>query len=429
MNSVSLSRVTPTSILAQPFINIQRVLQLQLEITPVTHPYLTQDGKKIQLWKHPKYIIIASVTDNDKKLVIVPGTRLRNSLNPSETPENLLKNLESHPNLNWDFVFDVHSLSITIWPHLEAAGKDKGTISRPVAIKGSPLRYTSEEELIKLLLRNGYTPKFGDPNAFVNEEKGIEAHIDRAGEGNDQHEPDHLDMKFTKQKFQEIQGKQNDFNLDYEKAEKAKIQKEVQDGKITAREGKNQEYDLEKRIKNQTKTYADLKAKWRFAYGEKPPILPKGQNPTTPAKKEFDQKLEQAKLDEEGGGTIGGVACGLDYFEGLFDTPLALFEHDHFFCLACLPGGKLPFSNEELGQILRELAIGIYVHDVIPFFSLHFKQGTSDLFPVIHPAYENTLVGRVIGMLDYFMKGYLNGGVFNEKFIAEAKALDLLKLV
>lgn len=418
MNAVSLSRVS-TPIYTQTSINIQRVLQLQREISPVTHPYLTQDGKKIQLWKHPKYIVVASVIDNDKKLIIVPGTRLRNPLNPYETPENLLKNLESHPNSNWDFVFDVHSLSITIWPHLEAAGKDKGTISRPVAIKGSPLRYTSEEELIKLLLRNGYIPKFGDPNAFVNEEKGIEAHIDRAGEGNDPHEPDHLDMKFTKKKFKEIQKQQDDFNVDYEKNEKTKIQKEVKEGKITAREGKNKEHNLEKKLKKQTDTYAKLKAKWRFVYGEKPPILPKGPNPSNPAKKEFDQKLQQTKLDDEGGGTIGGVACGLDYFEGLFDNPQALFEHDHFFCLPCLPKGKLPFSDEELRQILRELAIGIYVHDTIPFFSLHFKQGTSDLFPVIHPAYENTLVGRVIGMLDYFMKGYLNGGVFNEKFVDE----------
>lgn len=421
MNSISLSCFTPTSIQGQTSINIQRVLQLQREISPVTQPYLTQDGKKIQLWKHPKYIMVASVTtDVDKKLIIVPGTRLRNPLNPHETPGNLLKNIESHPDSNWDFVFDVRSLTITIWPHLEAAGKDKGVISRPVAIKGSPLRYTSEEELIKLLARNGYKPKPGDdPNAFVNEKKGIQAHIDRAGEGNDPHEPDHLDLKFTSERFKKIQKEKELFNKKYVENEKTKIQKEVQDGKITAREGNNKEYALDKRLTKQAETYADLNAKWRFVYGEKPPTLPKGPNPSNPAKKEFDQKLQQTKLDDEGGGTIGGVACGLDYFEGLFDNPQTLFEHDHFFCLPCLPNGKLPFSDEELGQILRELAIGIYVHDTIPFFSLHFKQGTSDLFPVIHPAYENTLVGRVIGMLDYFMKGYLNGGVFNEKFVDE----------
>jgi hypothetical protein len=44
------------------------------------------------------------------------------------------------------------------------------------------------------------------------------------------------------------------------------------------------------------------------------------------------------------------------------------------------------------------------------------------LFPVIHPVYEGTLVGRVIGMLDYMMKGFLNGGVFYEKFVDEWRA-------
>ena len=39
------------------------------------------------------------------------------------------------------------------------------------------------------------------------------------------------------------------------------------------------------------------------------------------------------------------------------------------------------------------------------------------MFPVIHPAYANTLVGRVMSLLDYFMKGYLNGGTFQEEFI------------
>ena len=79
------------------------------------------------------------------------------------------------------------------------------------------------------------------------------------------------------------------------------------------------------------------------------------------------------------------------------------------------PDGKPPFTDEELKQLIREIAIGIYEHDEVPFFSLHFNaDGT--LYPVIHPVYQNTLVGRVIGMLDYMMKGYLNGGTFEERF-------------
>lgn len=41
------------------------------------------------------------------------------------------------------------------------------------------------------------------------------------------------------------------------------------------------------------------------------------------------------------------------------------------------------------------------------------------MYPVIHPAYRHTLVGRVISLLDYYMKGFLNGGFFDETFIQE----------
>lgn len=149
----------------------------------------------------------------------------------------------------------------------------------------------------------------------------------------------------------------------------------------------------------------------------------------TPAYNDYVQLLQQTNLTSSynathrnnpvpakgSGGVIGGVACGTDYIEGLLDS---LFENEHYFCLPKLADGKAPFSNEELRRILRELAIGVYPHGTIPFFSLHFNQN-ADLFPVIHPVYENTLVGRVISMLDYIMKGYLNGGVFKDDFIDE----------
>jgi hypothetical protein len=66
--------------------------------------------------------------------------------------------------------------------------------------------------------------------------------------------------------------------------------------------------------------------------------------------------------------------------------------------------------------VLRELAVGIFVHDTYPFFSLHFND-EGCLYPVIHPSYQNTLVGEVISMLDYYMKGYLNGGFFMKDFL------------
>jgi ankyrin repeat protein len=69
-------------------------------------------------------------------------------------------------------------------------------------------------------------------------------------------------------------------------------------------------------------------------------------------------------------------------------------------------------------QILRELAIGIFCHDTVPFFSLHFN-ADGNLYPVIPPVYQNTLVGHVISMLDYYMKGFLNGFYYPEAFVQQ----------
>ena len=135
--------------------------------------------------------------------------------------------------------------------------------------------------------------------------------------------------------------------------------------------------------------------------------------PKNPANKDFEQKVQQARLTDSynsthrhnpiqakggTGGEIGGVACSTAYIEGLFDSPEDLFEREHFFYFPGLPDGKMPFTDSELKQILRELAIGVYVHSTIPFFSLHFNQN-SDQFPVIHPAYEGTLTGRITALL------------------------------
>ena len=75
-------------------------------------------------------------------------------------------------------------------------------------------------------------------------------------------------------------------------------------------------------------------------------------------------------------------------------------------------------SEKESLQILREVARGVYVHEALPFFSLHFNQ-TLTSYPVIHPGYRNTLIGNSIAMLDYYMKGFVNGCFFEEDFIEE----------
>jgi hypothetical protein len=115
------------------------------------------------------------------------------------------------------------------------------------------------------------------------------------------------------------------------------------------------------------------------------------------------------------GSPSGGIENKIGIISSMINSYDEIFEHDYFLAFP-FERENSPFTDAELQQIIRELVNGIYVYDNVPFFSLHFNSNGS-MFPIIHPAYENTLCGRVIGLLDYFMKGYLNGGFFNEKDI------------
>lgn len=444
-------------------------------LKPLTLPYHDNNDFYIQLWETSNYGLIGSVRDHHEHITILSGTKIRNPLNPSESSQNLVSRLEKEEPKIWHLAFEVATVSLTIWPHLEAAGK--GEKVRAIRIKGSPVRYTTEEALMDMLhfkttkegklIERGFVQKPGDPNAWINEKRGIEIHFDRPGEGNNQNEPQHIDVKFlhgkgrelpldsplldekTKQKYA---GKlmpsrtqlERDRRLEFYKnlldEKKAEFSEKVKRGEISQREASKQLNRFENKLKLQNEQYQELRVKWRFVYGEKRPVQDPDNNhksdftrsPPAPGESNFKQYIQQTDLATSYNSThlnnpisaqatikrqIGGVACSIDYIKDLFDTPDSLFEEDHFFCLPELSNGQLPFSDQELRQILRELAIGIFTHSTVPFFSLHFREGTLDLFPVIHPAYENTLVGRVIAMLDYIMKGYLNGGVYSEEFL------------
>ena len=150
--------------------------------------------------------------------------------------------------------------------------------------------------------------------------------------------------------------------------------------------------------------------RWRYAYGQERPKIAQrwktGACPflwqwgNNPANANFAQRVNQARLSDTynaankqnpipakgaTGGSIGGVACSPSYIEGLFDCPEALFEQEHFFCVPGLPNGKMPFSNLELRQIMREVAIGIYVHSTVPFSaSTLMKMPTNIPLSILH---------------------------------------------
>lgn len=416
-------------------ISLNKLIKIFKDLTSLTSLYQDSQGHLIQLYKTQKYGLIGAVIDQSGHLAIISGKNIRTPFDSYTNPEKLIYSLEKSKTKTWDLAYDTQRLTLTIWPHMIGAGGEV----REIRIKGSPLRYTSEEEVIKLLNRSGYKPKHGDPNAWTNEKKGIEVHIDRKGEGNANHDVDHLDLTYLPEKSREMKEKKKIFYNKQNEEKKIEIENRVKNGQLTQREGKKEIYSFEKKIDEQNQKHDNFRQKWRFAYGQERPT-PSISKPTpnnlglkNPANKDFEQTLQQTRLTDsynsthpnnpmptkQGvGGDIGGVACSTEYIKGLFDSPESIFEQDHFFYLPQFSDGKLPFTDIELKQILRELAIGIYTYGTVPFFSLHFNHN-GDQFPVIHPAYKNTLVGRVIGLLDYYMKGYLNGGVFKENFIDE----------
>jgi ankyrin repeat protein len=114
-------------------------------------------------------------------------------------------------------------------------------------------------------------------------------------------------------------------------------------------------------------------------------------------------------------GSIGGVATKVGIIEDLINSPHQVLDDNAILAIQNREAGT-PFNEKELKEISAVLYNGIYKYNTYPFFSLHFNNDGA-LYPVIHPAYQNTIVGEVIGYLDYYMKGYLNGGIYPKEVL------------
>lgn len=348
-------------------ISIDRINKILQSLTPLTQPVTDKEGQTIQLWSSEKRPLFATVERCDGKIGIVSGRLITNPLSPSDTEKDIHQKLANSPLRRWDFTVDPVTKKINIWPHLIAAGRSDILPEGHIWFRQTPFKQMTAQQVDQRLRSKGFIPRGKDPvsgrGSYIHPKTGRMYRIDPKGSGKFPNEPSHVDVCRSK--------------------------------------GEN----LPKK---------------RLAYGN------------DPGSKTFKETLQQTKLTESynsshpkgqvpakgsSSGQIGGIGNQVGMITGLFDSPDALHEDEHYFYFPA-PEGKLPFTNEQLQQILRELATGIFIHDTVPFFSLHFN-GDSNMFPVIHPSYQNTLVGRVISMLDYHMKGFLNGAFYDEEFITE----------
>lgn len=127
----------------------------------------------------------------------------------------------------------------------------------------------------------------------------------------------------------------------------------------------------------------------------------------SPAIKEFEQQSNRYGLNK----TNLYDSSHTDCLEGL-----PLFPNRHWLCFPKLTSEKKPFTEKELRQIIREVAIGIYTKDALPFVSLRIDQN-GKLVPFVDPAYGHTLVGRTLSLWDYLLKCLLSGGTVSEEAI------------
>ena len=77
---------------------------------------------------------------------------------------------------------------------------------------------------------------------------------------------------------------------------------------------------------------------------------------------------------------------------------------------------KFTSVNQVFQTILTEIYAGFKGEGVLPYVSLNFNKN-SLLYSIMPKYYKKTLTGNIIGFLDYFLKGFVNGGFFNENFV------------
>ncbi len=122
-------------------------------------------------------------------------------------------------------------------------------------------------------------------------------------------------------------------------------------------------------------------------------------------------------LSQIGVSEIGGVAAEVGILEGFKNSSThALFDTHRF--VMRTRDGKMPCTDLQLQQLMRELYRATYEYETNAFFSLDFNT-KKFMWPVLHPAFQNTLVGEVIGNLDFWMKGFCNGGTYSADFIRQ----------
>ena len=371
---------------------------------PLSDTYQDPKGRMMRLWNLPEAGLTAAVLEPSGRFVTVPGSRIRNGLLPSETGERLCERLAQSGPKAWDLVFRPAPLEVQVWPHMAAAAGTRAKSGGKSVIARDEINWIAGKTIDEVkvgLKKREYVKKNDEERRWVSDpERTLRGRklsklvwlYDNGMGGKDRKvriEPEHWDLI----------------------------------------------YDPRDRPKTKDGLFIDKK---KFPVNPNDPMWREQENvwrrdgdkklADTTQQKSFEETVQVANISEtynasnpehpiasgNTAGDIGGVGLDAGLIVGLRDSMSDALDVDSVFVL---PGNSAdaPITDAEVRQILREVAIGIFCHGKRPIFSLHFnEEGT--LFPVIQPEYAGTLVGHVMGMLDYMMKGYLNGGMFEPEY-------------
>lgn len=440
-----------------------RARELVKSFTQFLPPYVDVDNRIIRLFHTGTMGVRGLVTLQNGDVKFVPSNRILNPMGGSFQIFSSSFSPKSSP--NWQLVFDASSTSITVWPKIRAAGDPKGEPSSSLAgreVKKTPIHFgdaNNEAHVLdgkvkKLQRHFKDTPETRQRLAMfssnrqtyvgeVNRRDGTPLIHDGQTKSAHYRECYRAGTYYITERYGSQTAK-----ACYGYIDDPKLYKWIQDPHHPGR-GR---FDW---VKNPNHKGDDPGG--GGGGGSKPkdpppePDFPKRYLPTEVPKKHlapgeicpgldshsFENMTQKNGLEKEfnaqhpdnpmssfggKGGSIGGVGNQVGIIENLFSKSSDWLEREHCFYIPT-SNAQLPCSTEKLQQLSREIFAGIYAHDAVPFFSLHFNE-RRDMYPVIHPVFQNTLVGQVISLLDYYMKGFLNGGYFDQETIATWHSID-----
>lgn len=360
---------------------------------PLTNGHIDVEGNYFKLWAL-KNVVLGTLTKPDGNQLIIPAHKIINPCCKNKLYNSLA--LEKLQNSNLDIVYNSNRNEIVIFPHLKASAKDEVDPKAAHIVQIEQKKIWNSPPIEETKSRLGHI--FRDaPGHLKKDTKENRAYIlaavsdpaNKVGEN-----------KFGREIYSKIMP---DGHRAWAHVEKGFIVNGGRDTPWKKWEPNPQEYLGGRMIPTVT------------IFREQVQIdrLTNVFNTTIAESHWEPHPMENVTIARD----VGGVRHETGIIVDLLEELQSSLYNDYIFFIPETEGVNL-LDKQEILQIVQEIAKGIYLHDTIPFFSLNMNPQHQN-YSIIHPCYQNTYVGHVISMLDYYLKGFWTGQLFDQSFIQE----------